>query len=60
VPQAGLAPTLTPRRLIPARAHLRPRLTNQDGTPTAWPAILGVVAPAIVVVSIITVGTIEH
>ena len=42
------------------RATLRLRLTNDDGTPTAWWAFLGIIAPSLLVLSIIAVAIIRY
>ena len=38
----------------------RLRLASDDGTPTAWWAFLGIVAPSLVVLSIIAVAIIRY
>ena len=42
------------------RAPLRLRLTNDDGTPTAWSAFLEIIAPSLFVLSIIAVAIIRY
>ena len=42
------------------RATFRLRLTNDDGTPTAWWAFLDIVAPSLVMLSIIAVAIIRY
>jgi hypothetical protein len=42
-----------------SRARFRPRLTNADGTPTAWWTFIGIIAPGSVVLSVIA-GAIIH
>jgi len=41
------------------RATRRLRLTNDDGTPTAWWAFLNIVAPSLVMLSIFAVAIIR-
>jgi hypothetical protein len=38
----------------------RPLLVNVDGSPTAWGVIVGLVAPVLVMVSIITVAIVQQ
>ena len=42
------------------RATVRLRLTNDHGSPTAWWAFLGVLAPSLLVLSIIAVAIIRY
>jgi len=48
---SGCPTALDTRQL--GRATRRLRLTNDDGTPTAWWAFLNIVAPSLVMLSII-------
>jgi hypothetical protein len=45
------------RSVVPRLRRLsRPRLVNDDGTPTAWWAFITIIAPALVVLSIIAIA----
>ncbi len=37
-----------------------PRLANDDGTPTAWSAFITIIAPALVVLSIIALAIVRQ
>ena len=64
-PSIGTARVARPSRVPESRlgtlirATRRLRLTNDDGTPTAWWAFLNIVAPSLVMLSIIAVAIIR-
>ena len=42
------------------RRFSRPRLTNDDGTPTRWWAFIAIVVPAVFVLSVITAAIVQQ
>ena len=44
---------ITGRLFDKVRRLSRPRLVSKDGTPTLWWAIVGIVVPAVLVISIV-------
>jgi hypothetical protein len=42
------------------RRFSRPRLTNDDGTPTLWWAFIAIVVPALFVLSVITAAIVQQ
>jgi hypothetical protein len=43
----------------PSQSTVRPRLTKDDGTPNAWWVLVGIFAPTLAVLSIITVAIVR-